>query len=97
MRAVEPGEIKDVIFRVNSYPYHTGVGFKVATDCVKKLACLNVTFVQQIVGFKDLKQVIPNAIIDLRSGYLKIIQTRACLHFGTENHSNYFELKISSY
>jgi hypothetical protein len=53
MRAVEPGEINDVIFRVNSFPYQTGIDFKVATDCVKKLACLNVTFVRQKVGFKD--------------------------------------------
>ena len=53
MRAVEPGEINDVIFRVNSFPYQTGIDFKVATDCVKKLAYLNVTFVRQKVGFKD--------------------------------------------
>lgn len=53
MQAVEPGKINDVIFRVNSFPYQTGIDFKVATDCVKKLACLNVTFVRQKVGFKD--------------------------------------------
>ena len=53
MQAVKPGEINVVIFRVNSFPYQTGINFRVATDCVKKLACLNVTFVRQIVGFKD--------------------------------------------
>ncbi len=53
MQAVKPGEINVVIFRVNSFPYQTGINFKVATDCVKKLASLNATFVRQIVGFKD--------------------------------------------
>ena len=53
MQAVKPGEINVVIFRVNSFPYQTGINFRVATDCVKKLACLNVTLVRHIVGFKD--------------------------------------------